>query len=48
MAAKAANKVQKEIEKLEKQLLKDKIKLAKLRHQAEPIPVEDFVFTTAG
>ena len=48
MAAKAANKVQKEIEKLEKQLLKDKIKLAKLRHQAEPMPVEDFVFTTAG
>lgn len=48
MTAKSGKSIQKDIERLEKQILKDKQKLAKMRHRAEPLAVEDHVFTTAG
>lgn len=47
MPAKSKN-IQKEVDRLEKQILKDKKKLAKMRKQVEPTLVEDYTFTTAG
>lgn len=48
MATKSSRQSDKEIERLEKQLLKDKQKLAKLRRQVEPLEVEDYEFLTSG
>lgn len=48
MAKLSPQKLQKEIERLEKQLLKDKQKLAQMRREVEPLEVQDYIFITGG
>ncbi|MBK7090546.1 MAG: DUF899 family protein [bacterium] len=48
MAKKTVKQQEREIEQLEKQILKDKQKLAKMRRIMEPLEVEDFTFQTGG
>ncbi len=48
MAKPTQQKLQKDIERLEKQMLKDKLKLSKMRQQVTPLEIEDFQFTTGG
>ncbi len=48
MARTSSRQHERDIERLERQILKDKQKLAKMRRQSVPLEVEDYVFTTAG
>lgn len=48
MASKSTAGRLKQVERLEKQILKDKQKLAKLRKSVPPQAVDDYVFTTGG
>ncbi len=48
MAKVSARKKEQVIERLEKQIFRDKQRLAKMRRNAAPLELDDYVFSTAG
>ncbi len=48
MAKESTRKHEQDIERLEKQILKDKQRLAKMRRNSTPLELDDYIFTTAG
>lgn len=48
MPKKPSRKLERDIERLEKQILKDKQRLAKMRRDSPPLELVDYVFTTQG